>query len=132
MKLCTCNSKNHSSSWCIILVEMISEMLLMLIRRHMRVSLFWDVTRLMAGTCSPPSLKTTNIRCQTSQKGEGLNCTAGKPVISHSNMGFRGQSVGCENVVYLLVHPCRPYEMLIICTCSYAGVLQNLIFCQHL
>jgi len=97
MKLCTWNGKNQFSPWCIILVEMISEMLLMLIRGHMGVTLFWDVTQLMADTCSPT--KTTNIRCQTSQKSEGLNCTAGKPVISHSNMGFRGQSVGCENVV---------------------------------
>ena len=97
MELCTWNGKNRSSPWCIILVEMISEMLLKLIRGHMRVSLFRDVTQLMAGTCS--HTKTTNIRCRTPQKSKGLNCTATKPVISHSNMDFRGQSIGCENVV---------------------------------
>jgi len=110
MKLCTWNGKNQSSPWCITLVEIISEMLLMLIRTHVRVSLLWNVTQLLAGNWSPT--KTTNIRYLTSQKSEGLNCTAGKPVISHSNMGFGGQSVGCENVVYLLVHPCRPYEII--------------------
>jgi hypothetical protein len=125
LKLCTLNSKSQSSSWCIILVEMSSKMLLMLIHRHMRMSLFWDVTQLMAGTCS--ATKTTNIRCLTSQKSPSPQLYCGKPVISHSNMGFRGQSLGCKNVVYLLVHPYRPYEIITFTYCC-AGALQNFSF----